>query len=64
MLKASVVHKEGDKYIKEDRNGRSYDRVVADPTEVYLIERHYRKNKSFPGLRHIVVKIKNATKLC
>ena len=23
-----------------------------------MTERHYRKNKSFPGLRHMVVKIK------
>ena len=29
-----------------------------------MIERYYRKNKSLPGLRHMVVKIKNATKLC
>ena len=26
--------------------------------------RYYRKNKSLPGLRHMVVKIKNATNLC
>ena len=40
------------------------DRVVVDPNEVYMIERCHRKNKSLPGLRHMVVKIKNATKLC
>ena len=26
--------------------------------------RYYHKNKSLPGLRHMVVKIKNATSLC
>ena len=63
MLKGSVVHKEGDKYIHKARNGWSYDRVFVDPNEVYMTERYYRK-KSFSGLRHMVVKIKNATKLC
>ena len=63
-LKASVLHQEGDKYIKKVRNCRSYERVVVDPNEVNMIERYYRKNKSLPGLRHIVVKIKNAVKLC
>ena len=64
ILKASVAHKEGDKYIHKVRNGWSYDRVVFDPNEVYMIERYYRKNKSLPGLRHMMAKIKNATKLC
>ena len=64
MLKASVAHKEGGKYIHKVRNDRSYHRVVVDPNEIYMIERYYRKNKSLPGLRHMVVKIKNATKLC
>ena len=59
MLKASVVHKEGDKFIHKVRNSQSYDRVVVDPKEVYMIKRYYRKNKSLPGLRHMVVKIKN-----
>ena len=64
MLKASFVHKEGYKYIHKVRNGRSYDRVVVDPNKVYMVERYCCKNKSLPGLRHMVVKIKNATKLC
>ena len=64
MLTACVVHKEGDKYIRKVRNGRWSDRVVVDPNKVYMIKRYYRKNKSLPGLRHMVVKIKNATKLC
>ena len=64
MLKASVVYKGGDKYIHKVRTGRSYDRVVFDPNKVCMIERYYRKNKSLPGLRHMVVKIKNETKLC
>ena len=63
MLKASALHKEGDKYINKARNVRSYDRVVFDPNEVYMIEKYYRKNKSVHGLKHMVVKIKNATKL-
>ena len=33
-------------------------------TRFYMIEKYYHKNKSLPGLRHMVVKIKNATKLC
>ena len=52
MLKACVVHKEGDKYIHKVRNGRWSDRVVVDPNKVYMIKRYYRKNKSLPGLRH------------
>ena len=64
MLTASVVHQEGDKYIHKVRNDRSYNRVVVDLNDVYMTERYYRKNKSLPGLRHMVVKIKNATKSC
>ena len=64
MLKASIIHKEEDRYIHKVRNGRSYDTVVVDLKKVYMIERYYHKNKSFPGLRHIAVKIENATKLC
>ena len=64
MLKSSAVHKDGDKYIHNVRNGRLYDRAVVDPNEVYMIERYYCKNKSPTALRHMVVKIKNAIKLC
>ena len=39
-------------------------RVVVDLNEVYMIEKYYRKKRSLPGLRHMVVKTKNATKLC
>ena len=39
MLKACVVHKEGDKYIHKVRNGRWSDRVVVDPNKVYMIKR-------------------------
>ena len=63
IIKANVVHKEGEKYIQNVRAGRSYERTVADPTKVYAIERYYRKNKSFPGLRHMVVKVKNVMSL-
>ena len=42
MLKASVVHEEGDRYIYKVRNGRPFDKVVVDPNEVYMIERYYR----------------------
>ena len=64
MLNASALHKEGNKYIHKVRKGRSYDRVAVDPNEVYTIERYYRKNKTLPGLTHMVAKIKNATKVC
>ena len=64
MLKASVVHKEKGKYVHKVRKSRSYNRVVVDLNEAYMIERCYHKNKSLPSLKHIAVKIKNTTKLC
>ena len=44
---------------------------MGDPTisfslnrpKVYTIESYYRRNKSFPGLRHMVVKVKNVDKM-
>lgn len=62
-LTANVVRKEGGVYMLNARSGRTYEKTVVDPKKVYVIERYYRKNKSIKGLRHMVVRVKNVTKV-
>ena len=53
-------------HIKKPINmhSRFFDKLLAEPSKVYTVEIYYRKNKSFPGLRHMVVKVKNVDKMC
>ena len=62
-LIVNTLYKEGNQYLHHVRNGRSYDKLLVEPSKVYTIERYYRRNKSFPGLRHMVVKVKNVDKM-
>ena len=62
-LIVNTLYKEGNQYLQHVRNGRSYDKLLVEPSKVYTIERYYRRNKSFPGLRHMVVKVKNVDKM-
>ena len=62
-LIVNTLYKEGNQYLQHVRNGRSYDKLLVEPSKVYTIERYYRRNKSFPGLRHMVVKFKNVDKM-
>ena len=63
-LIVNTVYKEGNQYIQHVRSGRSYDKLLVKPSKVYTIEKCYRRNKSFPGLRHIAAKVKNVDKMC
>ena len=58
-LIVNTVYKESNQYVQHVRNGWSYNIPLVEPSKVYPIERYYRINKSVPGLRHIVVKVKN-----
>ena len=62
-LIVNIVYKEGSQYVQHVRNGLSYDKLLVEPSKVYTIERYYRRNKSFPGLRHMVMKVKNVDKM-
>ena len=62
-LIANTVYKEGNQYVQHVKNGRSYDKLLIEPSKVYTNERCYWRNKSFPGLRHMVVKVKNIDKM-
>ena len=62
-LIVNTVYKEGNQYVQHVRNGRSYDKLLLELSKVYTIERYYRRNKSVPGLRHMVVKVKNVDKM-
>ena len=62
-LIANTVYKEGNQYVQHVKNGQSYDKLLIEPSKVYTNERCYRRNKSFPGLRHMVVKVKNIDKM-
>ena len=62
-LIVNTLYKEGNQYVQHVRNGRSYDKLLVEPSKVYTIERYYRRNRSFPGQRHMVVKVKNVNKM-
>lgn len=57
-LTSRTVHIDasGEFYYKE-RNGRSYDTVHVEKDSVFVLHRYYRKSKSFPGLRQMIVRI-------
>ena len=57
-LIANTTYKEDNQYVQHVRNGPSYNILLVEPSKVHTIERYYRRNKSFPGLRHMVVKVK------
>ena len=61
-LIANTVYKEGNQYVQNVRNGRSYDKLLDEPSKVYTIEIYYQRNKSFPGLKQMFVKVKMSIK--
>ena len=63
-LIANTVYKEDNQYVQHVRDGRSYDKLFAEPSKVYTIEIYYQRNKSFPGLKQMFVKAKNVDKMC
>ena len=62
-LIVNTVYNERNQYVQHVRNGKSYDKRLEAPSKGYSIERYYRRNKSFPGRRHMVVKVKNVDKM-
>ena len=61
-LIANTAYKDGNQYVQNVRNGRSYDKRPDEPSKVYTIE-IYQRNKSFPGLKQMFVKAKNVDKM-
>ena len=57
------MYREGNQYVHHARSGRSYDKLLVESSKVYTIERYYRRNKSVPGIRHMVVKVKHVNKM-
>ena len=57
-LTSRIVHMDasGEFYYKK-RNGRSYDVVQVEKDTVFMMHRYYRKSKSFPGLRQMIVRV-------
>ena len=62
-LIVNTVYNEGNQYVQHVRNGKSYDKRYEALSKGYSIERYYRRNKSFAGQRHMVVKVKNVDKM-
>ena len=54
-LSANYANFDGKSYFVKQRESRSYVNITVPKDEVYLIERLYRKNKNFKGLRHLMV---------
>ena len=57
---AKKVHKSDNGYFINERQGQSYVSVPVGDEKVYLIERYYRKNKSIPNLRRMIVRVKKS----
>ena len=56
------VHHEGGVYAYKIREGRKYvNKTVADD-KVFLLDRYYRQNKTFPKLKMTVIRIKSVNK--
>ena len=54
-LSANYANFDGKSYFVKQRESRSYVNITVPKDEVYLIERLYRENKNFKGLRHLMV---------
>ena len=59
----NIVYKDSTQYVQHVRNRQSYDKLLIEPSKVYTVERYYKRIKSFSGLRHMVVKVKNVNKM-
>ena len=58
---SKVVHSSDGKHFHlKERNGRDYETKKVDISDVYIIERYYRQNKSIRSLKRLVVRIKAA----
>ena len=47
-----------DAYIYKERVGRMWEKKIAAPENVFLLHPYYRKNKSYPGLKMMVARIR------
>ena len=63
LIVNTAVYREGNQYVHHARNGRSYDKLLVEPSKVYAIERYYRRNKSVPG-RKLNMSLKCTILLC
>ena len=62
-LIVNTAYKDGNQYVQHVRNGQSCDKLLVEQSKVYNFERYYQRNKSFPGIRHVVMKVKNVDKI-
>ena len=60
-LRAKKVHQSDDGCFINKRQGQGYVAVLVEDESVYLIERYYRKNKSIPDLRRMIVRVKRVS---
>jgi len=58
-VSAQTVHKgDGYLYCNQRNSGNSYDQLPVKESDVWLLERYYRENKSIPALKRMVVRVK------
>ena len=58
------VHHLSGQFYRKERKGRGYTDTLIPLNDVYTVERYYRRNKSIPNLKQLVVKVKHeSTKL-
>ena len=60
---ARIVHMDASgQFFFKQREKRIYNTVLVEKSSVYTLHRYYRKSKSFPGLRQLIVKIEPVEK--
>ena len=56
-LEVNIVRKVGNAYVYRKRKHNKYIEVPVDSRDIYTLKRYYRENKSFSGLRMMLVKV-------
>ena len=60
-IKAQIIPKNGrGEYFYKEWDGRYYTDVHTAASDINTVERYYRRNKSIPSLRNLIVQVKQA----
>ena len=60
-LNTRTVHEHNGEYCYKERVGRLYKEAQVSRKDVYTIEKYYRRNKSIPDLKMLIVRVKLVT---
>ena len=54
-----MAHTYDGKFYYLTKDGKEYSRVEVDNENIFTLERYYRRNKSIPGLRRVIFKVRH-----